>query len=154
MVHPSDDEAWKHFNRMHPYFSAESRNVHLGLCTNGFNPLRLFAAPYSCWSVILTIYNLPPRMCMRPEFMFLSTSIPGSSSPGQNIDVFLLPLIDKLTQLWSFEALTYDISRKYNFFMRAAFQLCSVDYQRFSILWNGFWLEHSWKTSMSILHGK
>jgi len=38
MVHPSDGEAWKHFNSVHPHFSAESRNVHLGLCTDGFNP--------------------------------------------------------------------------------------------------------------------
>ena len=30
MVHPSDGEAWKHFNNVHPDFSAESRNVLLG----------------------------------------------------------------------------------------------------------------------------
>jgi len=30
MVHPSEGEAWKHFNSVHPYFSAESMNVHLG----------------------------------------------------------------------------------------------------------------------------
>jgi len=28
-------------------------------------------------------------------------------------------LIDELMQLWSFEALTYDVSRKQNFLMRA-----------------------------------
>jgi hypothetical protein len=60
MVHPSDDEAWKHFNSVHPHFSAESRNVRLGLCTNGFNPFMSFAAPYVYWPVILTVYNLPP----------------------------------------------------------------------------------------------
>jgi len=97
---------------VHPHFSAESRNVRLGLCTDGFNPFGSFVAPYSCWSVILTVYNLPPGMYMRPEFMFLSTVIPGPSSSGQNIDVCLRPLIDKLAQLWSSGALTYDISRK------------------------------------------
>jgi hypothetical protein len=51
---------------------------------------------------------------------------------GQNIDVCLRPLIDELTQLWSFGALTYDISRKHNFVMGATLM----------------------KTSMSILHGK
>jgi len=35
MVHPSDGEAWKPFNSVHPHFSAESRNVRLGLCTDG-----------------------------------------------------------------------------------------------------------------------
>jgi hypothetical protein len=52
--------------------------------------------------------------------MFLSTIIPGPSNLGRNIDVFLQPFIDKLIQLWSFGALTYDISRKQNFVMRVA----------------------------------
>ena len=64
MVHPSNGEAWKHFNSVHPHFSAESRNVHLGLCTDGFNLFGSFVAPYSCWPIILTVYNLPPGMCM------------------------------------------------------------------------------------------
>jgi hypothetical protein len=100
MVHPSDNEAWKYFNSVHPHFSTESRNVRPGLCTDGFNPFGSFVAPYSCWLIILTIYNLPSGMCMRPEFMFLSIVIPGPSSPGQNIDICLCLLIDKLTQLW------------------------------------------------------
>jgi hypothetical protein len=136
---------------MHPPFSAESRNVRLGLCTDGFNPFGSFAAPYSCWPVILTVYNLPPGMCMRPEFMFLSMVIPGPSSPGRNIDVCLRPLIDELTQLWSSGSLTYDISRKQNFVMRAALMWTIND---FPSLWNGFWLEHAWKASMSILYGE
>ena len=47
MVHPSDGEAWKRFNSVHLDFSAESRNVCLGLCTYGFNPFGSFVAPYS-----------------------------------------------------------------------------------------------------------
>jgi len=70
MVHPSDSEAWKHFNSVHPYFSAESRNVHLGLYINEFNPFGSFAAPYSCWPVKLTVYNLPSGMCMRRSSCF------------------------------------------------------------------------------------
>ena len=58
-------------------------------------------------------------MCIRPEFMFLSMVIPSLSSPGRNIDVCLRLLIDELTQLWSSRALTYEISRKHNFVMRA-----------------------------------
>jgi hypothetical protein len=56
---------------------------------------------------------------MRPEFMFLSMVIPGPSSPGWNIDVCLRSLIDELTQLWFSRVLTYDISRKHNFVIRA-----------------------------------
>jgi len=127
---------------VHPHFSAESRNVCLGLCTNGFNPFGSFAAPYSCWSVILTVYTLPLGMCMRPEFMLLSTVIPGPSSLRRNIDVCLRPLIDELTQLWSSEALTYDISRKQNFLMRAALMWTINDFPAYRML-------SSWST-----HGK
>jgi len=133
-MHPSNGEAWKHFNSVHPHFSAESRNVRLGLCTDGFNPFGSFAAPYSCWPVILTVYNLPLEMCMRSEFMFLSTIIPGPSRPGQNIDVCLRPLIDELTQLSSSEASTYDISRKHNFVMRAALMWTINDFPAYEMV--------------------
>jgi len=89
IVHPSDGEAWIHFNSVHPHFSAESRNVRLGLCTDRFKPFRSFAASYCCWPVILAVYNLPSGMCIRPEFMFLSIVIPGPSSSDWNIDVCL-----------------------------------------------------------------
>ena len=134
MVHPSNSKAWKHFNIVYPHFSAESRNVHLGLCTKGFNPFRSFSALYSCWPVILTVYNLPPGMCMRLEFMFISTFIPGPSNPSQNIDVCLRPLIDELAQLWSSEALTYDILRKQNFLMRAALIWIINDFPAYGML--------------------
>ncbi|KAL9390464.1 hypothetical protein Peur_019069 [Populus x canadensis] len=102
--------------------------------TDRFNPFGSFAAPYSCWPVILTVYNLPPGMCMRPEFMFLSMVIPGPSSQGRNIDVFLRPLIDELTQLWSSRALTYDISRKQNFVMRAALMWTINDFPAYGMV--------------------
>jgi len=134
MVHPSDGETWKHFNSIYPHFSAESRDMHLGLCIDGFNPFRSFAALYSCWPVILMVYNLPPEMCMRPEFLFLSMVIPGPSNPGRNIDVYLRPLIDELTQLWSSGTLTYDISRKHNFIIRAALMWTINDFPAYGMV--------------------
>ncbi|XP_060182397.1 uncharacterized protein LOC132612071 [Lycium barbarum] len=38
MCHPSDGEAWKHFDRTYPDFAAEPCNVRLGLCSDGFIP--------------------------------------------------------------------------------------------------------------------
>ena len=38
MCHPSDSKTWTHFSRVHPSFASESRNVRLGLCTDGFQP--------------------------------------------------------------------------------------------------------------------
>jgi hypothetical protein len=71
---------------------------------------------------------------MKPEFMFLSMVIPGPSSPGQNIDVSLRPLIDELTQWWSSGALTYDISRKQNFVMRAALMWTINDFPAYGMV--------------------
>jgi len=70
--------------------------------------------------------------------MFLSTIIPGPSSLGRNIDVCLRPLIDELAQLWSSRALTYDISRKQNFLMRAALMWTINDFPAYGMLsaWN------------------
>jgi hypothetical protein len=109
MVHSSVGEVWKHFNSVHSQFLVETRNMHLGLCTNGFNPFWSFAAHYSYWVVILTIYNLLSKICIRPKFMFFSMVLLGPNSPDQNINVCLRPLIDKLIQLWSSRALTYNI---------------------------------------------
>jgi hypothetical protein len=65
---------------------------------------------------------------------FLSTVIPGPSSTGQNIDVYLRPLIDELTQLWSSGALTYDISRKQNFLIRVALMWTINDFPVYGML--------------------
>ena len=73
-------------------------------------------------------------MCIRSEFMFLFTVIPDPSSPGQNIDVCLRPLIDELAQLWSSGALTYDISRKQNFLMREALMWTIIDFPAYGML--------------------
>jgi hypothetical protein len=71
---------------------------------------------------------------MRPEFMFLSMVIPGPSSPGWHIDACLRPLIDELMQLWPFETLTYDISRKQNFVMRAALMWTINDFPAYGMV--------------------
>jgi len=66
--------------------------------------------------------------------MFLSMVILGSSSPGRNIDVCLRPLIDELTQLRSSGALTYDISRKQNFVMRATLMWTINDFPAYGMV--------------------
>ncbi|XP_019197078.1 PREDICTED: uncharacterized protein LOC109190933 [Ipomoea nil] len=120
MCHPSDGEAWKHFDRRFPDFSADPRNVRLGLCSDGFSPFGFNAKPYSCWPVMVVPYNLPPSMCMTTPYTFLTCIIPGPKNPKANIDVYLQPLIDELQLLWETGVLTYDASLKQNFMMRAA----------------------------------
>jgi len=98
----------------------ESQNIFVGLCIDEFNPFRSFAAPYFCWPMILTVYNLPLMMCMRPEFIFLYMVIPSLNNPSRNIDVCLRPLIEELNQLWSSRTLTFDVLRKHDFQMKVA----------------------------------
>ena len=112
MTHPSHGEAWKHFDQTYPNFAADSRNVRLGLCADGFTPNNQFSKPYSCWPVVVTPYNLPPEMCMKDPYMFLTCIIPGPDNPKAKIDVYLQPLIDELKELWQLGVQTYDISTK------------------------------------------
>ena len=59
-------------------------------------------------------------MCMKQTFFMLSLLIPGPTAPGNDIDIYLKPLIDKLNELWEVGAKTYDALTKQNFCMRAA----------------------------------
>jgi len=118
--HPSDGQAWKHFDQNHPSFASDPRNIRLGVCSNGFNSyIQTSSSPYSCWRVIVTPYNIPPEMCMTKPYMFLTCLILGPSDPKASIVVYLEPLIDDFNKLWS-GIWTYDISGKQNFLMRAA----------------------------------
>ncbi|KAG8370027.1 hypothetical protein BUALT_Bualt14G0075000 [Buddleja alternifolia] len=128
MAHPSHGEAWRHFDRTHLSFASDPRNVRLGLCTDGFSPFGNSSIPYFCWPVIITVYNLPPWMCMQKPFMFLNMVIPGPKSPEKNIDVFLRPLIDELKTLWTSGVETYDVYNKQNFDMRAALMWTITDF--------------------------
>ncbi|KAK2362060.1 hypothetical protein QL285_087156 [Trifolium repens] len=132
--HPSDGLAWKHFDQVNPDFASEPRNVRLGLCSDGFTSYtQVSVTPYSCWPVIVTPYNLPPEMCMSKPYMFLAAVIPGPSSPTVGIDIYLQPLIDDLKRLWE-GVVTYDISRKKNFTMKAALMWTINDFPTYGML--------------------
>ncbi|KAL6312664.1 hypothetical protein AAG906_018929 [Vitis piasezkii] len=94
----------------------EPRNVRLGLASDGFNPFGNMSISYSMWPVVLIPYNLPPWMCMKQTFFMLSLLIPGPTAPGNDIDIYLQPLIDELNDLWDVGVETYDASTKQNFF--------------------------------------
>ena len=77
--------------------------------------------------------NLPPEMCMTKPYMFLSCVVPYPSNPTVGIDVYLQPLINDLKKLWS-GVLTYDISRKQNFMMKAALMWTINDFRAYGML--------------------
>ncbi|KAG8366038.1 hypothetical protein BUALT_Bualt17G0034500 [Buddleja alternifolia] len=134
LCHPRDGEAWKHFDRTHPTFADEARNVRLALSSDGFNPHNQTSRPYSCWSVIVTPYNLPPWMCMDQPYMFLTLLVPGPRSPGKSLDVYLQPLIDELETLWNDGVETYDVFKKQNFQMKAALMWTISDFPAYGML--------------------
>ncbi|CAL8162687.1 unnamed protein product [Prunus armeniaca] len=50
---------------MWPDFGSEPRNLRLALSSDGINPHNCLSNIYSCWPVILVIYNLPLELCMK-----------------------------------------------------------------------------------------
>ena len=119
MRHPVDSPAWKSIDNKWPTFAAESRNLRLGLSSDGFNPFGDFSSRYSCWPVILMTYNLPPSLCMSKENLMLTLLIPGPKQPGNDIDVYLQPLIEDLMELWMNGVTVYDAFRESTFNLKA-----------------------------------
>ena len=120
MRHSVDSLSWKKFDYLNPTFAWEHRNVRLGLACDGFNPFSNMSNTHSTWPVVLIPYNLPPWMCMKQSFFMLSLLILSPTALGNDIDIYLQPLIDELQELWEHEVTTYDVASKQNFLMHAA----------------------------------
>ncbi|WVZ85684.1 LOW QUALITY PROTEIN: hypothetical protein U9M48_032579 [Paspalum notatum var. saurae] len=67
---------------------------------------------------MLVPYNLPPWICMKQTSLLLSMTIPGPNSPGNDVDVYLQPLIDELLELLG-GVTTFDASSQEYFPLRA-----------------------------------
>jgi hypothetical protein len=96
MVHPSDSEALKALDDFDPEFARDVQNVCIGLATDGSSPYNMSASSYSCWSVFAILYNLPPALYMKYEYMFLCLIILGPDHPRSRINVMLKPIIEEL----------------------------------------------------------
>ncbi|WVZ53295.1 hypothetical protein U9M48_004261, partial [Paspalum notatum var. saurae] len=131
--HPADGEAWRDFDARYPNFAADAHNVRLGLASDSFNSFGNMSIKHSTWPVMLVPYNLPPWICMKQTSLLLSMIIPGPESPGNDIDIYLQPLIDELLELWV-GVKTVDASSKKKFILRAA------------LLWTITYL-YGWSTS-------
>ncbi|XP_062081301.1 uncharacterized protein LOC133786101 [Humulus lupulus] len=134
MRHPSDSPAWMTFDHNHKDFAADPRNVRLGLASDGMNPFKTLSVNHSTWPVILIPYNLPPWMCMKQPNFIMSLLIPGPDAPGNNIDVYLKPLIEELKELWEVGVETFDASTKKNFNMRASLLWTISDFPAYANL--------------------
>ncbi|XP_057809078.1 uncharacterized protein LOC131023551 [Salvia miltiorrhiza] len=117
--HPADAPAWRLVDNKWPDFGNEPRNLRLALATDGMNPHNMMNSNYSCWPVVLVTYNLPPWLCMKRRFMMLTLLISGPKQPGNDIDVYLAPLIDDLKELWEIGIQAYDAHRSQSFTLRS-----------------------------------
>ncbi|XP_073059823.1 uncharacterized protein [Primulina eburnea] len=85
-------------------------------------------------------YNLPTWESMKPHSIILSTLISGPKSPGNDIDVYLQPLLVELKYLWRNGISTYDACNKEMFQMRAALLWTISDFPGLGSLsgWNTY----------------
>ena len=96
-----DSEQWGFIEDKFPSFSADVRNVRMGLSLDGVNPYSLQSSKHSVWPLMVVLYNLPPYLVTKRFFICLTMIIPGPKSPSEDtIDVFLQPLVHELKKLW------------------------------------------------------
>uniref|UniRef100_A0A803NHQ2 Transposase-associated domain-containing protein n=1 Tax=Cannabis sativa TaxID=3483 RepID=A0A803NHQ2_CANSA len=88
--HPADAEEWKQFDRRHPSFALEPINVRLGLATDGFHLFGNMSNSYR------------------------------RTVPGNNMDIFMRPLIDEWKELWESGVQAQDAYNGTVFTMRVA----------------------------------
>jgi len=124
--HAADLLQWKKIDSLYPEFGSDPRNVRLGLATDGMNPYGNLSSKHSSWPVLLIIYNLLYWLCMKRKYMMLSMMISGPRQPGNDIDVYLSPLIEDLRLLWDEGIEVFDAYEKVNFNLRALL-FCTVN---------------------------
>ncbi|GJW56718.1 putative transposase-associated domain-containing protein [Tanacetum coccineum] len=123
--HPADSQAWRTIDEKFPEIAEDTRNLWLGISANGVD-VNTGNRHHSVWPVLTVIYNLPPWLCMKRKFINLSVLISGY--PGNDIDIFLEPLVDDLHTLFETGVDTYDASTKDNFNLRAVVLWTINDY--------------------------
>ena len=124
--HLADSAQWRNIDRSFAEFGAEPRNIRFGLSTDGMNPFSSMSSRHSTWPVTLCIYNLPPWLCMKRKYILLSILIQGPKQPGNDIDVFLAPLVEDLKVLWNEGVQVWDAYKRENFTLRSLL-FCTIN---------------------------
>ncbi|XP_021733290.1 uncharacterized protein LOC110700110 [Chenopodium quinoa] len=132
--HSADSPQWRFIDAKFHEFAKEKRNLRLALSTDGMNPFGNLSSSYSTWPVVLVTYNLPPSLCMKRKYMMLSLLISGPKQPGNDIDVYLAPLIDDLMTLWEKGVEAFDAHRNEMFNLRAMLFCTIQDYPAYGNL--------------------
>jgi len=90
------------------------------------NPFGNLTTTHSSWPMLLMIYNLPPSLCMKRKYIMLAMMIAGPRQPGNDLDVYLQPLIEDLRKLWVNVVDVYDADNGQTFRLRVMI-FCTVN---------------------------
>ncbi|KAL0537024.1 hypothetical protein IC582_025992 [Cucumis melo] len=84
------------------------------------------SSKYSCWPIVMVIYNLPPWLCMKRKYMMLSMLISEPKQPRDDIGTYLAPLIEDIKLLWENGVECYDAYQEEVFNLRSVL-LCTIN---------------------------
>jgi hypothetical protein len=74
-------------------------------------------------------------LCMKRKFIIMLVLIEGLRQPGNDIDVYLRPLVDELLLLWNRPSVrVWDEHKKEHFDLRALLFITIIDWPPLSIL--------------------
>ncbi|GJS66738.1 hypothetical protein Tco_0681302 [Tanacetum coccineum] len=140
---------WRNIDNMFENFGNEIANLRFDLSSDGINPFGNMSSRHSTWPVILCVYNLPPWLCMKHKDLMMSLLIQGSKQHGNDIDVYLAPLIDDMKTLWQSGVDVYNSYNKEMFRFRAIIFYTINDFPAYNNL-SGY----STKGLLLNIHGK
>ena len=133
--HPVDGSQWRAIDREFLEFANDARNLRFALSTDGMNPFGEQSSSHSTWPVTLCIYNLPPWLCMKRKFIMMPVLIQGPKQPGNDIDVYLRPLVEELLLLWNRPGVrVWDEHKQEHFDLRALLFVAINDWSALSNL--------------------
>ena len=104
--------SWKVINHRWLDFATDSSNLRLSISTDGINPHSFLSSMHSYLAIVMITYNLPLWLSIKRKFMMLSLLILGPRQPGNDIDIYLAPLIEDLKTLWEVGVEAYDAYQK------------------------------------------
>ena len=102
--------------------------MRFALSTDGMYPFGNFSTTHNTCPVNLSIYNLPPWLCMKQKYIMLALLIQGPRQPDNGIDVYFAPLVEELKLLWIEGVQIYDAHLKENFTLRCMLFITINDY--------------------------
>jgi hypothetical protein len=119
LQHTVDVKQWQGINDNHQDFTNEPRIIRFTLSTDRMNTFAERSNKHSTWTVILTIYNLPPWLMQKQKYLLLTILISRPTQPGVDMDVSLEPLVEDMKILWETSVQILDKYHRDSFTLRA-----------------------------------